>query len=76
MNFGQVDVTFAGDYINIKNWKYLKEPSVSDYALIYFDISAENLGTQILRNFVPGIKQIDETYFKELLKTELTGRKI
>ena len=74
-NYGLVDVTFAGDNINIKHWKYLEEPSLSDHPLIYFEISAVNLESQRRQNRVPGIKQIDETHFKELLKTKFTDRK-
>ena len=69
-NYGRIDVTFAGDKTDMKNWEFLDLPSLSDHPLIYFELEHRRVSKQ-KKNRVPRLDEIDERQFQRRLTEEV-----
>jgi len=66
-----LDVTLGGDKIQVNDWKYLNEDSLSDHAYIKLELETEHLAYNNKIVKVPKLINVDKTKFQNQVETKI-----
>jgi hypothetical protein len=66
-----LDVTLGGDKIQVNDWKYLNEDSLSDHAYIKFELETEHLTNHNKIVKVPKLINVDKTKLQNQVETKI-----